>query len=119
VPFHIRRADLEFRFEPENSSMKPLFIPLKTAYFDMFREGSKSTEYRVYGPRWNERTCKPGRPVVLSKGYGKAHRLEGVVEDFTIDPEPWRNAAFVGIYGNSKELQAACIRIALRRNVAP
>lgn len=62
--------------------MKPLFIPLKGKYFDAFADGSKDTEYRVYGKRWNERTCPVGREVVLSRGYGKAHRLNGRVVDF-------------------------------------
>jgi len=48
--------------------MKPLFIPLKGEYFDQFQAGTKDTEYRVYGPRWNERTCAVGREVVLSRG---------------------------------------------------
>ena len=45
-----------------------LFIPLKTAYFEAFRAGTKTVEFRLYGPRWNERTCPVGRSVVLSKG---------------------------------------------------
>lgn len=63
-------------------SNKPLFIPLKTAYFDAFADGSKCEELRAYGPRWNEKTCAVGRPVVLSKGYGMRHRMQGVVTKF-------------------------------------
>jgi hypothetical protein len=37
-------------------------------------DGTKDTEYRLYGPRWNERTCSIGRPAVISKGYGIRHR---------------------------------------------
>jgi hypothetical protein len=59
--------------------MKPLFVPLKSEYFDAFMAGIKTSEWRLYGPRWNERTCVPGREVILSKGYGKAHRLTGIV----------------------------------------
>jgi hypothetical protein len=62
--------------------MKALFIPLKTAYFEAFARGTKTSEFRVYGARWNERTCFPGRSVVLSKGYGNAARLRGVVVEF-------------------------------------
>jgi hypothetical protein len=54
--------------------MKPIFLPLKGVHYDDFVRGDKTTEYRLYGPRWNERTCPVGRPVVLSRGYGKAHR---------------------------------------------
>jgi hypothetical protein len=61
---------------------KPLFIALKTEFFEAFANGTKTAEYRVYGPRWNEKHCFPGRPVVLSKGYGKGRRLSGVVTGF-------------------------------------
>ena len=30
---------------------------------------------RVYGPRWNEKTCFIGRRATLSKGYEKGSRL--------------------------------------------
>lgn len=49
--------------------MKALFIPLKTEWFMAFKSGKKKTEYRLYGPRWNENTVIPGRPVTLSHGY--------------------------------------------------
>jgi hypothetical protein len=61
---------------------KPLFIPLKCKYFAAFKSGIKTTEYRKYGPRWNERVCKPGWEVVLSLGQGKKHRLRGVIKAF-------------------------------------
>jgi len=61
---------------------KPLFIPLKTLYYDEFVSGRKLSELRIYGPRWNEKTCSIGRPVILSKGYGKKHRAEGTVSEF-------------------------------------
>ena len=58
--------------------MKPLFVPLKTQYFNAFKSGIKKTEYRLYGPRWHEGTVIKGRPVTLSKGYS-GPRLYGVV----------------------------------------
>ncbi len=61
---------------------KPLFIPLQGKWFDAFAAGTKRDELRLYGPRWNERTCREGRNVVLSRGYGKAHRLAGRVWKF-------------------------------------
>jgi hypothetical protein len=64
------------------STPKPLFIPLKAEYFDAFCSGHKREELRVYGPRWNERTCAPGRRVILSRGYGKRARLSGVIWKF-------------------------------------
>ena len=62
--------------------MKPLFVPLNTEYFEAFSDGRKREELRLYGPRWNEETCKPGREVVLSKGYGKHARLKGKIWKF-------------------------------------
>lgn len=48
---------------------KPLFIPLRTEWFRQFEAGQKKTEYRAYGPRWNERTCRVGRKASVSHGY--------------------------------------------------
>ena len=67
-----------------NNQTKPLFIPLKTEYYQAFVLGEKDTEYRKYGPGWNERTCWVGRPVVISKGYGKQNRTCGVIRSFAI-----------------------------------
>ena len=55
--------------------MKPLFIPLKSKYYEEFKSGEKTEELRLYGDRWNEKTCFIGRKIVLSKGYGKQERL--------------------------------------------
>lgn len=89
--------------------MKPLFIPLKTKYFDAFAAGTKAVEYRRHGPRWNAETCQIGRPVVLSHGYGKRRRLQGVIVDFGTrwmsDPD-WTEC-----YGDPG--MAACICISL------
>lgn len=62
---------------------KPLFIPLKTQFYEEFKRGEKSTEYRLYGPRWNDKTCRVGREVHLSCGYGKHRvRLRRVIDEF-------------------------------------
>lgn len=61
--------------------VKPLFIPLKTEYFNAFKDGTKTYEFRV-GAKWNERNCRVGRAVILSKGYGKNERLNGVITSF-------------------------------------
>lgn len=63
---------------------KPLFVPLKAEYYEAFEDGSKTVEYRRYGRGWNERTCRVGKAVVLSYGYGKARRLNGIVTGFKI-----------------------------------
>lgn len=62
--------------------MKPLFIPLKSEYYEAFKNGSKREEFRLYGQRWNEQTCPVGREVLLSKGYGTKDRLTGLIRDF-------------------------------------
>jgi hypothetical protein len=92
--------------------VKALFIPLKRQYFEDFRDGRKDTEYRPYGPRWNEKTCPVGRPVVLSLGYGKGHRLVGRVAGFATSEEQTKTDAWRDCYGDKGGL-AACIHIRL------
>jgi hypothetical protein len=58
---------------------KSLFIPLRTQWFRMFEAGTKTTEYRAYGDRWNERTCRLGRPATVSHGYSGARLQMRVV----------------------------------------
>jgi hypothetical protein len=93
--------------------MKPLFIPLKTEFFEAFENGTKDTEYRLYGPRWNERTCSIGRQVVLSHGYGTKRRLRGVVIGFEASHAPTWTDAWRKCYGDESKGMAACIRVAL------
>ncbi len=62
--------------------MKPLFIPLKTEYYEAFKSGAKTEELRLFGKRWNNETCKIGREVILSKGYGKHDRMKGIIWQF-------------------------------------
>lgn len=92
--------------------MKALFIPLKSEFFEKFKSGEKDTEFRVYGPRWNCRTCIKGRKVTLSKGYGKQNRLHGVIVDFMPSYQATLRPDFVACYGAGKTL-AACITIKL------
>lgn len=89
---------------------KPLFIPLKREYFEAFRDGRKTTEYRRAGVRWNSTTCRVGRRVVLSLGYGKQHRLTGVVAHVVF--KYVEDDAFIECYGQYGIL-AACITIQL------
>jgi hypothetical protein len=63
-------------------TLKPLFIPLKSEFFEAFKNGSKTEELRRYGLRWNHDTCPIGRTVILSKGYGKQNRLQGTIWGF-------------------------------------
>ena len=90
-------------------TVKPLFIPLKTQFYEAFLNGTKTVELRQHGPRWNEQTCQIGRAVTISKGYGKANRRAGVITSFDvrhIDSPDW--LACYGEPGN-----AACIGIRL------
>lgn len=96
--------------------MKPLFIPLKTEFFEAFERGDKTIEFRPYGPRWNERTCHVGREVVLSHGYGTKRRLRGVVAAFERSAEPTNTAAWRKCYGD-RAGDAACIRVDLTPNI--
>lgn len=61
---------------------KPLFVPMKSEYYEAFKGGEKTEELRLYGKRWNERTCYVGRKIILSKGYGKKERLIGQIWRF-------------------------------------
>jgi hypothetical protein len=91
---------------------KPLFIPLKTEYYRAFQAGTKTTEFRRYGALWNERSCRIGRRVVLSRGYGKQDRRTGMVVGFdrrVMDSPDW-----IACYGAAGE--AACIEIELERS---
>jgi len=77
---------------------KPLFIPLYREYFELFESGVKTTEYRVDGPRWNKKTCYPGRKVTISYGYGKIKRLTAEIDNtYTMQPGP---EDFQKIYGS-------------------
>lgn len=95
------------------AQMKPLFIPLKTEFYEAFCDGTKDTEYRLHGPRWNERTCAIGRPVVISKGYGTKSRRTGVVAGFEASHAPTWTDAWRKCYGDESRGKAACIRIKL------
>lgn len=72
-----------FRLTPEDpAAEKALFIPLKRVWFEAFLRGVKDTEYRAYGPRWNEATCRVGRKARLSLGYSNLKYLDRTVAAF-------------------------------------
>ncbi len=89
-----------------------LFIPLKAEFYEAFEREDKRTEYRPYGKRWNERTCPPGRRVVLSYGYGKRRRRTGRVVYFYKHKTPAELRGWTACYGDRADA-AACICIAL------
>lgn len=95
-----------------------LFIPLKAEFYDAFAAGSKTEELRRYGPRWNERVCRIGRDVTLSRGYGKSARLSGRIWKF----KRQRGETFGSTYRASIEklfgtldIEIACISIEVNR----
>ena len=66
---------------------KPLFIPLKTEYYEKFERGEKTKEFRRGSDkRWSAKHCYEGRAAVLSKGYGKQSRLDAVVAKHELLP---------------------------------
>ena len=88
---------------------KPLFIPLKTKYYEAFCDGTKTVEYRKYGSRWNEKHCRVGRAVTISKGYGKKYRRSGVIVGF--EKQQMSSDAWIDCYGEPG--LSACIEIRL------
>ena len=94
--------------------MKPLFIPLATHWFNQFEDGTKTTELRIYGPRWNEKTCIVGRAVTISHGYGKARRLHGTIIGFDISKAASCTPDFIAAFPKIKHMvDVACIQIKL------
>jgi hypothetical protein len=97
--------------------MKPLFIPVNSEYYELFESNQKQTELRLYGRRWNEDTCYPGRPVVVSRGYGTASRLTGVIAAFStcavMDLPDLERSQFEACYGCEEDCRAARITLTL------
>lgn len=92
----------------------PLFIPLKTEYYEQFRSGEKIEELRLYGRKWNEKTCRVGRTVTLSKGYGKKERIKGRITGFKVQLGHTFGStyqkAIMDVYGRL-DVEIACIGI--------
>jgi hypothetical protein len=102
-----------------NADIKALFIPLKGEYYDQFEAGTKPAEYRLYGKRWNEKTCYAGRPVVLSYGYGKKRRMTGTISAVQVkhfnELSSQRQEIILSVYGD-KALSSKIISIDIRIN---
>jgi hypothetical protein len=99
-----------------------LFVPLMTRYYEAFERGDKTEELRLYGPRWNEKTCQVGREVTLSKGYGKKHRLHGRIWKFKRQHGSTFGSTYkAAILDRYKTLDVwiACISIELSGKCAP
>ena len=92
-------------------SEKPLFIPLRGQFFDAFKAGTKTTEYRRRGRQWTAEHCQIGRRVILSRGYS-GERLHGTVAGFHYHLLPEHLPGWVECYGHGSG-DAACIMIRL------
>ncbi len=94
------------------ADVKPLFIPLRAQYFADFVAGMKHYEYRPLGPRWNEKVCFRGRPVLLSRGYGLRERATGVITEFFVSRVDGVPAAYRECYPKARSMDpVACIGI--------
>ena len=99
---------------------KPLFVFLKTEFYEAFRTGTKSRgpqgfmeEYRLRRGQWNARVCWLGRQVVLSKGYGKGHRMRAVIRGYREGMFLRKLAPFVERYGPAEKTGAAGLALEL------
>lgn len=93
---------------PESQD-RPLFLPLTRPHFEAFRNGSKTTEYRPLGARWNEQTCWVGRPVLLCSGHS-THRIHGTIIGFHRSTRISTSKPWLACYGPGKCV-VACIKI--------
>lgn len=95
--------------------VKPLFIPLKRKFFEAFERGQKTQEFRLWGPRWNERTLIVGRPVILSLGYSGRRLNADIVAVLKTDPA-WSRflPGWVACYGPEPR-SAAVITLAVAK----
>lgn len=94
-------------------NMKPLFIPLKKEFFRQFKRGKKRHEYRLFGKRWNNKTCFPGRPVILSSGYS-GPRLFGIIENVRVIVNARHLPGWVECYGPSGKAGHPAIEIKIK-----
>jgi hypothetical protein len=102
---------IDTRTRPAPNTELPLFIPLRREWYEQFERRVKTFEFRPYGPRWNEKTCRIGRRVTLSLGYGKAQRLHGVIVGFWQDDQAIHGDAWKSCYGDKGHKIAARIEI--------
>src|SRR3954467_15704147 len=92
---------------PSQRYTNPLFIVLRKQWFREFQEGTKTEEWRRYGPRWNAQSCWIGRRVTLSLGYTTT-RLTGNVISFDVRPA---TGGAIEIYGQGTQCAVIGIRI--------
>lgn len=82
---------------PRATTRPMMFVPLRGVWFDAIACGEKTDEWRRVGPRFNFETCRPGREIILSRGYSGARlrvRILSVTGRMSNE-----NPAASGIYG--------------------
>ncbi|MGK7903867.1 MAG: hypothetical protein AB4352_21170 [Hormoscilla sp.] len=95
--------------------MKPIFIPLKSEYYQTFLNGSKRIEYRRAGVgQFTLAKCIPGREVTLSKGYSKRDRIKGTIVRSWIERHKHPTGAIAACYG-TEQIDIIAIEIAVDR----
>lgn len=79
--------------------MKPFFLPLMKKYYLQFAEGTKKTEYRMEKGMYNKNQLFVGRNILISNGYSKKDRLNGVITRVYRSKRAARRSDFIAIYG--------------------
>lgn len=81
----------------------------------MFIRGEKTKEFRLHGPRWNTKTCRVGREVTLSRGYGTTSRRAGTIVGVEIITDQTAfSPAFVACYTDRLTPSSECIAIEIQ-----
>ncbi|MCL2715715.1 MAG: hypothetical protein FWD68_14315 [Alphaproteobacteria bacterium] len=89
----------------------PVFIVLRTEWFEKFASGAKKTEYRRIGGKFTRERCVVGRSVLLSKGYGKKARLTGRITSYAEIAQSRAPRAAQEYYPDATRLAAIGIRL--------
>lgn len=111
---------MELDLPCESFEEVPLFLPLNTEHFRSFEARIKTHEFRPEGPRWNAKTCRVGRAIVVSRGYSTPERMPGWISSYETIPFEQAPEAYLAIYtamkyeGKYQGKPIAKIGIALR-----
>lgn len=77
-----------------------IFVPQKRVHFADTKSGVKRFEYRKLGKIWNEKSCRVGRRIIFSNGYGIQNRLTGRITSFRIEHNPHTLPGWTDCYGD-------------------
>lgn len=90
-----------------------MFVPLYRQWFDAFRAGTKTEEWRLLGSRWNANSCWIGRPVTLSLGYTMT-RLHGTITSFRVETA---TGGAIELYGKNAKCAVFGIKLDTQKPV--